>query len=120
MNCLIRSRLSIIAVLFVVPMTSASCTQQACQNFCGVICFPQWIIFGGDPRPVQECIYWCNEQYCAGLPSGALQGCMDNPDKCAAMFELYQEAMQTCEEYPNECAVFLEDMAQSFHTDAEE
>ena len=104
MNRTIRSRLSIIAVLFIVPMTFLGCTQEQCESMCELFCFPALILFPNHPWEYWGCIDNCTLQYdCGSLPPGSVQGWIDNPDQCAAMFQLYQEAMQTCEEYPEEC-----------------
>ena len=65
-----------------------------------------------------ECMAGC-EWYgpCGDLSSGSLQGCIDNPDECSAMFELYQAAIDTCEAYPEQCADVLDSYAQSFDTE---
>ena len=118
MNRIIRSRLSIIAVLFIVPMTFLGCADQACEVFCRVtslLCYFQSDP-PGNPIYIQQCYYGCLE----GCLPGSLQGCIDNSDECAAMFELYQAAIDTCEAYPEECAEVLDSYAQSFDTDAEE
>jgi len=109
MNRIIRSRLSIIALLFVVPMTFVGCADLACEVFCEVsylVCFLQ---SGGNPIYAQECYYGCLET----CPPGSLQGCIDNPDECAATLEqLETAAIQICEEYPEECADVLDSYAQ--------
>jgi len=123
MNRIIRFRLSIIAVLFMVPMTFLGCTQEQCETMCEVFCYPTWILFGGDPRAYFECFWGCTGPYgydCETLPGGSLQGFIDSPDECAGMFELYQAAIDTCEAYPDECAKVLDSYAQSVDTDAEE
>jgi len=108
MNHVNRSRLNIIALLFIVPMTLVGCT---CEVYCSVFCLPE-------PYPLNlACYDNCLDYEC---PLGSLQGCIDNPDECMTMSELYQEAMQTCEAYPDECNEVLDTYAQSFDTDAKE
>jgi len=113
MNRIIRSELSIIAVLLVVPMAFVGCTDPMLwQTMCAAICLPFAMLNG---YFWIACIGHCN-----GYRPVSLQGCIDNPDDCAAMFELYEAAMQTCEAYPEECAEVLDSYAQSFDTDGEE
>jgi hypothetical protein len=103
-----RFRLSIIPVLLMVPMTVVGCT---CEIYCSVFCLPE-------PYPFNlTCYDNCLDYEC---PLGSFQGCIDSPDECAAVFELYQAAIDTCEAYPEECAEVLDCYAQSFDTDAEE
>jgi hypothetical protein len=124
MNRIVRTRLSIIAVLLIAPMTLVGCTEEMidefCDFYCAMICIPDCLIglISGDIRFCSLCIFGCHDWgYC---PLESLQGCIDNPDECTTMFELYQTAMETCEAYPEECAMVLDSYAQSLDTDAKE
>jgi len=114
MNCMIRSKLSIIAVLLIGFMPFVGCNQDPislCWGMCATICLPFWI---AGPWGWMACFGQCSV-----ICPTSLQGSEDNPDDCAAMFELYQAAIDTCEAYPEECAEILDSYVQSFDTDAE-
>ena len=110
MNRIIRSKLSIITVLLILSMPFVSCGYDPwmwCYGACAAICSPFLIV---NPWASLVCFGQCSE-ICPPL-----QGCEDNPDDCAAMFELYEAAMEVCEEYPEECQQAFDSWVESLDT----
>jgi len=120
MNRMIRTRLSGIAVLLVVPLIPMGClTCEDCTTFCDDLCydvppFPGLLICN---MPCMFVMCWST---CASVyQSEESQVCLENPEECAAMSEYYQAAARFCEAYPEECQEYFDAWVESME-EAEE
>jgi hypothetical protein len=117
MNQLIRSRLSSIALILLIPALFVGCSQNC--NICGLTCM---VLGWGNYILVAACYYaFCPECLNPSALTAVSQFCEDTPDECAAAYEQMQTAaIQFCEEYPEECQDAFDTWAESLDTEAEE
>ena len=109
MNRMDNLRLAGIGLVLLLPLFLNAClgSCESCERFC-------------ESRPDYFfCITLCSPPFCWPPVFGA-EACTENPDECAAMFELSKAAIDTCDAYPEKCAEVLDSYAQSFDAGAEE
>jgi hypothetical protein len=123
MNRMIGARLSVIAVLLIVPLALMGCRicwkcQNECnENLCPRICPDDWWCWW-------PCTIVCFETLCA-LPCAltkASQYCAEDPDdECVATWEEMQlAAIEFCEEYPAECQQAFDSWLEASDPEGEE
>jgi len=126
MNRIIRSRLSCLILLLLVPLALSACEQLGfylCFSPCALLCsslLDQDPISYLAPLCFISCGYLCDVDFYIAEP-GTLQECSENPDGCAATYEQLQlAAIQFCEEYPEECQEYFDAYVESLDEDGEE
>ena len=120
MNRILRSRLSIIAVLLVVPLIFSGCVEfcvgcaSACllasaigctflYGFCTPVCIVAVCPICADILLCEYAPYYCPELL-EQSQMAATPFCAEDPEECTATFEQFElAAIQFCEEYPEEC-----------------
>jgi len=116
MNRMIRSRLSCLAVVLLIPVVLCGC-EEVIVGLCGLICSP-FPIFA--PGPGTVFFLFCVMD-CLGIVQATedSQMCLENPDECAATYEQLQlAAIDFCEEYPEECQQAFDAWVKSPDTEA--
>jgi hypothetical protein len=116
MNRIIRSRLSCLAVLLLVPLAFSACTNcNDAPDGCMVVCYPTML---ANPLLYLMCVGTCLREVCsvcdcpwAGEPQDS---------KYTPAFEYYQAAIEFCEEYPEECQEYFDAWVESLDEEAEE
>lgn len=112
MNRMIRSRLSLLAVLLLFPMGALGCTDcEECWNECYAFCTSPC----GDDLPGNGCdserhlfsvfclVFLCQQRLCH---SSCCEEYPDDPTLCVDLSQSQTEAFGSCEEVPEvgECA----------------
>jgi len=111
MNRIMRSCLSGIALVLLLPVVLMGCSSGCA--YCGMFCL---ILMSGAPSGqnllyAMACFCTVCRPCCDLSPMAAYQDCADNPGECAATLEQYQTAAtQFCEENPDDCAATWEEM----------
>jgi len=109
MNRMISSRLSIIAVFLIFPMTIVGCQEIVCEA-CGLTCLV--LTLGLIPLTwacMSTLCYGCMSISAAHMDASSIQAvisqlCDEYPDECAVAFRFYQNGpIPFCEDYPDEC-----------------
>ena len=124
MNRILRSRLSCIAVVLLIPIILLGCDRETCLDavfgVCGLGCnLPCGIV--SDPLLfllcMGGCVLVCTGPLIESCPSSL--ECADDPAECAATWEQMQTtAIQICEEYPEECQQAFDTWVESFEEEA--
>jgi len=115
-NRIMRSKLSIIAVVLFLPLILMGCGSNCylCHlgcSLCGII----QNLFG------LLCYFGCLYEHCPDCPPVGTppQACAENPDENAATFEQMEiEAIEYCEEYPDECQQAFDTWIESLEEEA--
>ena len=95
MNRIIRSSLSVIAVVLLIPVVFLGCST--CEDGCSLLSLPCYL--GG---PLFLICWAACMNVCVGQQT--FSDCTESPDECTTTFEELQiAAIQFCEEYPEEC-----------------
>jgi len=117
MNRIIRSRLSGVAVILLLPMILMGCTKY----WCGVICgYPTYVCTVIPFIPILLCnFYMYSCLFLGGCRLPSAEYCMENPEECAAMYEQMQtQFIELCEEYPEECQEYFDSWVESLEEEA--
>ena len=111
MNRILRSRLSIIAYVLLIPIILLGCDPESCREaaiaVCTIGCTPPCGLASLiDPFLYFWCMLACGvvclSPWAEVCPSSL--ACAENPEQCAASFEQLQlAAIEFCDEHPEEC-----------------
>jgi hypothetical protein len=107
----LRSRLSSIALVLLIPMAFVGCSQNCsiCYFTCFVLGWGNLIFY------YMWTMLLCPECLTSADLTAISQFCEENPDECAATWEEMQlTAIQICEEYPDECQEAFDSYVESF------